>query len=90
MKISLKSVVASLIIAGAMTGPAFALVPTQSIQGAVQSAISGGGNINVTVKDGVATLFGHVDDAYSEQAAKQAALRFDNVDRIIDLVTTTN
>lgn len=90
MKISLKSAAATLIIAGIMTGPAFALVPTQSIQGAVQSAISGSGTINVTVKDGVATLFGHVDDAHSEQAVKQAALQFDNVDRIIDLITTTN
>jgi len=90
MKMSLKTAVTSLIIAGVMTGPAFALAPTQNIQGAVQSAISGSGTVSVTVRDGVATLFGHVDDSNSEQAVKQAALQFDNVDRIVDLITTTN
>jgi osmotically-inducible protein OsmY len=51
----------------------------------VRSAVSDG-NVNVVVENGVATLFGWVDSQYTETAAKQAALSFDNVDSVVDRI----
>jgi len=88
MKMSLKTALTALALSAAIAGPAAANVPAQSIDGEIRSAITNG-NVNVTVKDGVATLFGWVEDHQSEQAAKQAALSFDNVDKVVDLITVS-
>jgi len=42
------------------------------------------------IEDGVATLFGWVDSQHTENAAKQAALSFDNVDSVRDLIAVSN
>jgi osmotically-inducible protein OsmY len=76
-------------MAAMLAGPVSANMPKQSIAGAVNSAVTTG-NVNVRVENGTATLFGWVEDANTEQAAKSAALKFDNVDRVVDMITISN
>ena len=52
----------------------------------MQSAVSGG-NVNVRLVDGVATLSGHVDGASTKIKVRQAALANADVERVVDLVT---
>jgi len=75
-------------LTAAIAGPAAANVSTQAINAEVRSSFTGG-NVNVVVNDGVATLFGWVEDHQAEQAAKQAALSFDGVDSIVDRITVS-
>ena len=89
MKTSIKTALTTLALTALITGPAAANFSGQSIEGAVRSAVSNG-NVNVTVEDGVATLFGWVDSQHTENAAKQAALSFDNVDSVRDLIAVSN
>lgn len=89
MKTSIKTVLIALSLTAAVAGPAAANVTGQTIDGAVRSAITSG-NVNVSVENGVATLFGWVEDSSTENAAKRAALSFDNVDSVVDLITVSN
>ncbi|MEE9321720.1 MAG: BON domain-containing protein [Granulosicoccus sp.] len=89
MNNSIKTSLVALAMAALIAGPVSANVPTQSIAGAVNSAITTG-NVNVRVENGTATLFGWVEDAHTEQAVKRAALQFDNVDRVVDQITISN
>ena len=89
MKTSIKTALTALALTAVIAGPAAANFSGQSIEGAVRSAISDG-NVNVVVDDGVATLFGWVGDIQTENAAKQAALSFDNVDSVRDLISVSN
>lgn len=77
-----KNVFAAVVLAGVAASPAMA-----NVQSDVQQAITGSGNISVTVKNGVATLNGYGDTA-SKAAAERAALRDADVDRVINLVLT--
>jgi len=86
---TIKTALVALALSAAVAGPAAANTSGQSISGAVQSAISTG-NVNVKVEDGVATLFGWVEDHTTENAAKRAALSFDNVDSVVDLIFVSN
>lgn len=89
MKATIKTALTVLALTAAVAGPAAANVSGQSIDGAVRSAITSG-NVNVSVENGVATLFGWVEDIPTENAAKRAALSFDNVDSVVDLITVSN
>jgi len=88
MNTTIKTALTALALTAAIAGPAAANVGTQAINAEVRSAISGG-NVNVVVENGVATLFGWVEDHQAEQAAKQAALSFDSVDSIVDRITVS-
>ena len=88
MKTSIKTALTALALTAVVAGPAAANLSGQSIEGAVQSAVTSG-NVNVVVDNGVATLFGWVDSYSTENAAKQAALAFDNVDSVRDLITVS-
>jgi len=89
MNNTIKTSLAALAMAAMLAGPVSANMPKQSIAGAVNSAVTTG-NVNVRVENGTATLFGWVEDANTEQAAKSAALKFDNVDRVVDMITISN
>ena len=39
------------------------------------------------MENGVATLFGWVDDRTSDTAARQAALSFDEIDSVVNLIS---
>lgn len=83
MKLS-KSVIASLVIAGAIfSGTAAAAAPDLS-------DLTSSTNVNVTVKDGVATLFGTVDSAQEKHLIASAAAKIDGVDSVRNLVVFTN
>ena len=86
---TIKTALVALALSAAVAGPAASNVSGQSIDGAVRSAITTG-NVNVKVEDGVATLFGWVEDRSTENAAKRAALSFDNVDSVVDLISVSN
>ncbi len=79
-----QALVALALSSALVAGPASAIT-TGSLQGDVQSAISGSGNVNVTVNDGVATLTGNTD-ALSRAAAARAALNDPSVDSVINLI----
>ena len=70
--------------AALVAGPASAIT-TGSLYGDVQSAISGDGNVNVSVTDGVATLTGNAD-YLSKAAAGRAAQASPEVDRVVNLI----
>jgi len=84
MKTSIRTTFAAIVLSAAFAGTAAANAPAQSLQGAVQSALGGSGQVQVTLNNGVATLFGYVEDGGS---VKQAAENFPGVDRIVDLIS---
>ena len=65
--------------------PALAAVDTGNLALDVQSAVSGEGIVNVSVKDGVATLTGTASNA-SSIAAERTALQHDGVEEVINLI----
>ena len=83
MKIS-KSIVASLVIAGAMFAGT-AVAATSDLSDLTSST-----NVNVTVKDGVATLFGSVDNGFEKRLVADAAAKIEGVDSVRNLVTFSN
>ena len=77
MKIS-KSMIATVVIAAAMfAGQAAAFAPL-----GVSSA-----DLNVTVTNGIATLFGHVDSNLDRVLAENAAAALDGVTEVRNLIT---
>ena len=86
---TIKTALVALALSAAIAGPTAADVSGQSIQGAVRSAVTNG-NVNVKVEDGVATLFGWVEDRHTENKVKRAALSFDNIDSIVDRIVVSN
>lgn len=86
MKTSIKTTLAVLALTAVVAGPVSANISGQPLQGAVGSAVTEG-NVNVNVDDGVATLFGWTGTQIEADAAKRAALSFDNVDSVVDLIT---
>ena len=52
--------------------------------------VSSSTNVNVTVKNGVATLFGNVDSNFEKQQAAQAAAKIEGVDSVRNLLTFSN
>jgi len=87
MNTSIKSTIAAIVLSAAFAGTATAKVPAQSLQGTVQSVLGGSGQVQVKLNNGVATLFGYVDNASTEQAVKRAASNYPGVERVIDLIT---
>lgn len=88
MNAFVKQSLAAAALALAVAGPASALtadMATGSLYGDVQSALSSSGNVNVSVRDGVATLTGYTS-ALSKAAAERAALASPGVDSVINLV----
>ena len=57
---------------------------TQSPQAAANSAITGRGSVQVIVVDGVAAVYGWVDDAISEGALMRAVKDADGVTRVVN------
>jgi hypothetical protein len=58
----------------------------QSAQGAAQSALSGSGNIFVTVNGTTATVSGWVDGRYDEMAILRALRSHPSIEKIINLI----
>jgi len=54
----------------------------QSVQAAAKSAIGGRGSVQVDVMDGVAVIYGWVDDAISEKAVLRAVSNADGILRV--------
>lgn len=81
MKLS-KSILATVVIAGALVaGSASAMTPK------TLTGVSSSTNVNVTVKDGIATLFGTVDSSFERVQAANAAAKLDGVERVRNLLT---
>ena len=77
-----KTIAASLVIAGAMlAGNASALTLDE---------VSNSTNLNVVVKDGVATLFGHVETQFESIRAEAAAGDIEGVDEVRNTLTFSN
>ena len=77
---------AALVAATAVAAPAAATISTGNLGVDVQSALGNGGNVNVRLVDGVATLYGNVDGADTKAKVRQAALANDRVERVVDLI----
>ena len=73
-----------------MAGPASAMVSQSDLYQDISSAIGSGNNVTVTVANDVVTLTGYFADAGDKSAALFAAKANPNVDRVIDLTTTSN
>ena len=84
MNAFVKQALSAVALGAALAGPASALT-TGSLEGDVQSSISGSGNVNVTVSEGVATLTGNTD-SISKAAAARAAQASPEVDRVVNLI----
>ena len=84
MNAFVKQALAAVALSATLAAPAFAIT-TGSLYGDVQSSISGDGNVNVSVTDGVATLTGNTD-ALSKAAAARAAQASPEVDRVVNLI----
>lgn len=83
MKIS-KSILASVVIASAMfAGNAAAAAPSLD-------SFTSSTNVNISVQDGVATLFGSVDNGFEKRLVEVAAAKMEGVDSVRNLVTFSN
>lgn len=88
MKTSIKAIFAALALSLVFAGPSVAEESEQPIDGAVRSAITGG-NVNVSVENGVATLSGWVESQQEKQAALRVAISYESVDSVVDLITVS-
>ena len=80
----------TLILASSFAGISSANVSSGELAADIQSAL-GTGNISVDVNDnGVATLFGNVENRSDEQTAKVAALEFPGVTNVRSLVSISD
>ena len=78
----IKSIAATIVIVGTLAaGSASAMIPA-SIDRLTSSV-----NVNVTVKNGVATLFGNVDSQFERLQIARAAAQLEGVDRVRNLLT---
>ena len=80
-----KHALAAVALSAALVAAPASAITTGSLHGDVQSAVSGSGNVNVSVTDGVATLTGNAD-SLSKLAAGRAALASPDVDRVVNLI----
>ena len=80
-----KAALAALALSAALVAAPASAITTGSLHGDVQAAVAGGGHVNVTVTDGVATLTGNAD-YLSKIAAARAALADPSVDRVVNLI----
>ena len=77
----IKSLIVATVLATAAIGSASALTLDQATSST---------NVQVTVNNGVATLFGNVDNNYERYQAAQAAAKIDGVDEVRNLLTYSN
>ena len=76
-----KSILASIVIATAMfAGSASAITVDQ---------VTSSANVRINVENGVATIFGTVDDHSEKVLLSQAAAKIDGVDSVRNLVLAT-
>jgi len=78
---------AVLALAAIAAGPAAASLSTGNLALDVQSALSSGGNVSVSLDDGVATLSGYVHSASDAAKVNQAALAHGDVEQVVDLIS---
>ncbi|MBX2825016.1 MAG: BON domain-containing protein [Gammaproteobacteria bacterium] len=84
MKLFTKTTFNAAVVAGALAltaGPASAFIPSEV------PGISGG-NANVVVNDGVATLFGTLDSNHERKLAEKFVMKKYDVEKVINLITT--
>lgn len=86
MNTSIKTTIAALVLSASFAGTASAMAPVQSLQGTVQSVVGSEGQVHVTLNDGVATLFGYLNNGSTEQNVKQAVKNYPGVEKIVDLI----
>lgn len=77
--------VSALVLATTFAGVASANLSTGSIGTDVQSAV-GSGHVSVSVKDGVAYLFGGVESRTEYNAAELAAANFEGVKSVVNRI----
>ena len=73
-------------LSGLVAVPAMASLSTGNLGVDIQSAVGSDGRVSVKLDDGVATLWGNVDNAGTQERVRQAALANSDVERVIDLV----
>ena len=79
--------VTALVLAATTAVPAAASLSTGNLALDVQSALNSGGNVSVSLDDGVATLTGNVRSAGDAAKVRQAALANGDVERVVDLIS---
>lgn len=79
-----RNTLVAIALVATFAGPASA-ISTGNLRTDVQSAVSGSGNVNVSLSDGVATLTGDAD-SLSKVAAERAALASPEVSRVVNLI----
>lgn len=83
MKLLNTKTIAALAIIGAMSiGPASAKDTANQYIGSVVGVTSP--NLHISVKDGVATLFGYVENGSEADLAEKHVAKLDGVDRVIN------
>ena len=80
----------TLILAASFAGVSSANVSSGELGASIQSSI-GTGNVSVSVNDeGLATIFGNVENRSDENTAKMAALEFPGVTGVRSLVSISD
>ena len=74
---------------GASAASASSIISTGNLAVDVQSAVGGDGAVRVSLDDGVATLTGNVQNTSVADAATRAALRHDDVDEVVDMLSVS-
>jgi len=91
MKKSISSVIAAIAFSVTLASANVSAAnfgPDSSLRATVQWATGSSGQVNVSLRNGVATLFGYVETVYDENRVKRAALNYPGVDRIIDRIVS--
>ena len=84
----LRILATALVLAAVTAAPASAMISKQGLDGAVNSAIVSG-SVSSVVNGDTVTLFGVVDGVYDANKAKQAALKIEGVNNVINRLTTS-
>ncbi len=90
MKTSIAKIATAIALTALVAGPAAAMVTQSGLNQDVLSALSADSNISATVQNGVVTLSGYFADAIDKNAALQAALDSDGVERVINNAFQSN
>ncbi len=79
---NVKTMIASVIVAAALvSGPASA---------ARLKTSSSSVDLNVFIKDGVATIYGHVESSFEKNEAGRVAMKLEGVTKVRNLLTYSN
>ncbi len=84
----LRILASALVLAAVASAPASAMISKQDLNSTLNSAVANG-SVNATINGDTVTLFGVVESKFESHKARQAALKIEGVNSVINRVATS-